>query len=60
MVQRLPASPERPGLRLNEGEFDDLLADLALHRLDVVLSDRGAPPNPTLKLPAIHGFGASG
>jgi LysR family transcriptional activator of nhaA len=43
---------DEPRLRLvcHEGEFDDLLADLALHRLDVVLSDRPAPANPTLKL----------
>lgn len=34
----------------HEGEFDDLLADLALHRLDVVLADRAAPPNPNLKV----------
>jgi LysR family transcriptional activator of nhaA len=47
----LPVLGERR-LRLicHEGEFDDLLADLALHRLDVVLSDRPAPANPTLKL----------
>ncbi len=40
------------GLRLvcHEDNFDDLLADLALHRLDVVLADRGAPPNPNLRL----------
>lgn len=40
------------GLRLQcqEGEFDDLLADLALHRLDVVLADRPAPANPNLRL----------
>ena len=31
-------------------EFDDLLADLALHRLDVVLADRGVPPQPSLRL----------
>jgi LysR family transcriptional regulator, transcriptional activator of nhaA len=43
---------EEPRLRLvcHEDEFDDLLADLALHRLDVVLSDRPAPANPNLKL----------
>jgi LysR family transcriptional regulator, transcriptional activator of nhaA len=34
----------------HEDDFDDLLADLALHRLDVVLADRGAPPNPNLRL----------
>ncbi|GAA6142601.1 LysR family transcriptional regulator [Hydrogenophaga sp. 5NK40-0174] len=41
-----------PGLRLQcqEGEFDDLLADLALHRMDVVLADRPAPANPNLRL----------
>jgi LysR family transcriptional activator of nhaA len=33
-----------------EGELDDLLGDLALHRLDVVLSDKPAPINPNIKL----------
>ncbi len=49
-----------PDLRLvcHEDEFADLLADLALHRLDVVLADRGAPPNPNLKLYS-HALGAS-
>ncbi|MCW7540358.1 LysR family transcriptional regulator [Aquabacterium sp. A7-Y] len=37
-------------LLCHEDEIDDLLADLALHRLDVVLSDRPAPANPNLKL----------
>ena len=42
----------QPGLRLlcHEGEIQDLLADLALHRLDVVLADRPAPPQPGLRL----------
>ena len=50
-----------PNLRLlcHEGEFDDLLGDLALHRLDVVLSDRAAPTNPNLKLYS-HEMGTSG
>lgn len=41
-----------PQLRLlcHEDEFDDLLADLALHRLDVVLADRPAPVNRNLRL----------
>jgi LysR family transcriptional activator of nhaA len=41
-----------PGVRLlcHEDEFDRLLGDLALHRLDAVLSDRAAPPNPNLRL----------
>src|SRR5215213_618955 len=40
----------RVRLLCHEDEFDRLLADLALHRLDVVLSDRPAPPNPNLRL----------
>ena len=49
-----------PGLRLvcHEGEMADLLADLALHRMDVVLSDHPAPFNPHLKVPN-HPLGAS-
>lgn len=49
-----------PNLRLlcNEGGFDDLLGDLALHRLDVVLSDRPAPTNPNIKLYS-HAVGSS-
>jgi LysR family transcriptional activator of nhaA len=43
---------DEPRLRLlcDEDEFDRLLGDLALHRLDAVLSDRAAPPNPNLRL----------
>jgi LysR family transcriptional activator of nhaA len=37
-------------LLCHEDEFDRLLADLALHRLDAVLSDRVAPANPNLRL----------
>jgi LysR family transcriptional activator of nhaA len=49
-----------PNLRLlcNEDEFERLLGDLALHKLDVVLSDRPAPPNPNLKLYS-HSLGCS-
>ena len=49
-----------PGLRLvcHEGEMADLLADLALHRMDVVLSDHPAPFNPHLKVHN-HPLGAS-
>ena len=41
-----------PTLRLlcHDGEFDDLLAELALHRLDIVLAGQGAPNNPDLRL----------
>lgn len=43
---------QEPNLRLlcQVDEFEDLLGDLALHRLDVVLADRAAPPNPNLKV----------
>ncbi len=49
-----------PNIRLlcHEGEFDDLLGDLALHRLDIVLSDRAAPSNPNIKLYS-HTLGSS-
>jgi LysR family transcriptional activator of nhaA len=50
-----------PHLRLlcTEREFDNLLGDLALHRLDIVLSDRPAPTNPNIKLYS-HKLGSSG
>ena len=43
---------QEPNLKLlcHEDEFEDLLGDLALHRLDVMLADRAAPPNPNLKV----------
>ena len=49
-----------PNLRLicQEDEFEDLLGDLALHRLDVVLADRPAPTNPNLKVYS-HSLGSS-
>jgi LysR family transcriptional regulator, transcriptional activator of nhaA len=46
-------------LRCHEALFDELLADLALHRLDVVLADQAAPPNANIKLYS-HALGASG
>ncbi|MBN8491934.1 MAG: LysR family transcriptional regulator [Burkholderiales bacterium] len=61
MVRRLlqPVLGEA-ALRLlcHEDDFDGLLADLALHRLDVVLSDRAAPANPNLKVYS-HALGGS-
>jgi LysR family transcriptional regulator, transcriptional activator of nhaA len=49
-----------PHLRLicTEDKFPELLADLALHRLDVVLADRPAPANPNLKVYS-HALGTS-
>ena len=51
---------QEPNLRLLclENQFEDLLGDLALHRLDVVLADRAAPPNPNLKVYS-HSLGTS-
>jgi len=37
-------------LLCHEGELDDLLGELALHRLDLVLSDRPASSHPNIKL----------
>lgn len=41
-----------PQLRLvcHEGEFDELLSELALHQLDVVLAGQAAPRNPNQRL----------
>jgi LysR family transcriptional activator of nhaA len=49
-----------PNLRLlcHDGELTDLLGNLALHRLDLVLSDRPAPNNPNIKL-YNHAMGSS-
>ena len=37
-------------LLCQEDEFDDLLGDLALHRLDAVVADQQVPANPNLKV----------
>jgi LysR family transcriptional regulator, transcriptional activator of nhaA len=57
LLQPLLAEPH---LRLacHEGRLDRLVGELALNRLDVVLSDHVAPPNPVLKL-STHELGAS-
>jgi LysR family transcriptional activator of nhaA len=43
---------DQAGLRLlcHEDEFEELLGDLALHRLDAVLADQPAPQNPNLRV----------
>ena len=43
---------DTPSLRLvcHEGETEQLLAELALHHLDLVLVGQPAPPNPDLRL----------
>lgn len=42
----------QPHLRLvcHDGEFEQLLGELALHHLDLVLAGQGAPRNPNLRL----------
>lgn len=60
-VRRLmQAVLQEPHLRLLclVDEFEDLLGDLALHRIDLVLADRAAPQNPSLKVYS-HLLGAS-
>lgn len=49
-----------PNLRLvcDDGEMADLLADLVLHKLDVVLTDHPAPSSTQLKVHS-HSLGAS-
>lgn len=43
---------DEPHLRLlcHEGEFEQLLGELAMHKLDVVLSDRAATPHLELRI----------
>lgn len=51
---------QEPNLRLmcHVDEYERLMADLALHKLDVVLADRPAPSNPNIKVYS-HALGAS-
>ena len=42
LLETVLALPEPARLVCEEGDFDDLVADLARHRLDVVLADRAA------------------
>jgi LysR family transcriptional activator of nhaA len=42
LLETVLALPEPVRLVCEEGDFDDLVADLARHRLDVVLTDRAA------------------
>jgi LysR family transcriptional activator of nhaA len=51
---------KEPNLRLlcHEASMDDLLADLALHRLDIVIADAAPAPNPNIRL-YTHALGSS-
>jgi LysR family transcriptional activator of nhaA len=53
-----PALPLRTRLICYEGKFESLLADLALHKLDVVLTDRPAPTGTSLRVFS-HALGES-
>ncbi len=50
LLSAVTAMPTEVRLICDEDEFEDLLADLALHRLDVVLTDRPAPVGGNLKV----------
>ncbi|MGC4090807.1 MAG: transcriptional activator NhaR [Polyangiaceae bacterium] len=50
LLQAALELPQPVRLVCHEGEFDELLADLALHKLDVVLTDRPAGSQPNLRV----------
>lgn len=50
LLSSVTSMPVDVRLICDEGEFETLLADLALHRLDVVLTDRPAPIGGNLKV----------
>jgi len=50
LLSSVTSMPVDVRLICDEGEFETLLADLALHRLDVVLTDRTAPVGGNLKV----------
>ncbi|MDP4302373.1 LysR family transcriptional regulator [Leptothrix discophora] len=51
---------DTPALRLicHEGEVEQLLAELAMHQLDLVLAGQPSPPNPNLRLSSDRLLGA--
>jgi LysR family transcriptional activator of nhaA len=54
LLNQVSAMPGDVRLICDEGEFENLLAELALHRLDVVLTDRPAPVGSNLKVFSTH------
>lgn len=50
LLSSVTSMPADVRLICDEGEFETLLTDLALHRLDVVLTDRAAPVGGNLKV----------
>lgn len=58
VLQPMVAAGSTLRLSCREGDLDELLADLAVHRLDLVLSDRPIPVNTSVKA-YNHTLGAS-
>jgi LysR family transcriptional activator of nhaA len=50
LLEPLMHLPQAIRLRCDEGKYENLLADLALHKLDVVLTDRPPPSSGNLRL----------
>jgi len=50
LLSSVTSMPVDVRLICDEGEFETLLGDLALHRLDVVLTDRAAPVGGNIKV----------
>ena len=61
LLENVLQLPEQVRLVCFEGKFEALLGDLALHKLDVVLTDRPASPGTGLRLAdGIIGTGGAG
>ena len=50
LLMPLLSLPQPIRLRCDEGKYENLLADLALHKLDLVLTDRPPPSSGNLRL----------
>ena len=50
LLESVLAMPDDVRLVCSEGGFEPLLAELALHHIDVVLTDRAAPISGNLKV----------
>lgn len=50
VIEKVLRPPLRVRLECSEGEFDHLLGELAMNRLDLVLADRSAPQRANLRL----------
>lgn len=50
LLEGVLALPDQVRLVCREGDFDDLVADLALHRLDLLLTDRPAAAGANLRV----------